>query len=315
MGNLADGGAWPPSCKAGVFSGHAAGRSIAGTISRAVQIRSRRAATRRRRHHGAASLTFAILARLVYRPGAFASLCSPYVFWSSAVTRESMEYDVVIVGAGPAGLAAPAGCASCRSDRSRCRSASSRRVPRSARTSSPARCSNRRALNELFPDWQALGAPLDTPVTEDEIYFLRQRGSGHQGAGLAGAEDDAQRGQLHRQPRQPLPLARPAGRKPRRGDLPRFRRRGDAYHEDGSVKGVATGDIGIWPRRRAQGQLQPGMELHAQVHAVRRRLSRPPRQAADQAIRPRRRPTDRRHYGIGIKELWEIQPEKHRKGW
>jgi hypothetical protein len=82
-----------------------------------------------------------------------------------------------------------------------------------------------RALDELLPDWQALGAPLNTPVSEDQVYLYRSETAAVKLPGFAVPGTDAQRGQLPHQPGQPLSLAGRTGGRRWRRDLPRFRRR------------------------------------------------------------------------------------------
>ena len=120
-----------------------------------------------------------------------------------------------------------------------------------------------RALNELLPDWKAQGAPLDTPVTEDRFLILT-RGQGVSHSELAAAAADEQPRQLHREPRQRVPLARAAGRSARRRDLSRASPRPKCCSTtSGAVRGVATGDMGVASDGTHKPEYQPGMELHA----------------------------------------------------
>ena len=167
--------------------------------------------------------------------------------------RESMEFDVVIVGGGPAGLAAAIRlkqlAADAGTELSVCLIEKGSEI--GAHILSGA-VLDPRALNELLPDWQDLGAPLDTPVTEDRFLLLgeKPRLPGARSVHTAGA---AQPRQPYREPRQCLPLAGRAGRGAGGGDLSGLRRRRSALQ--GGRGGCRRGDgrYGYRARRRTQG--------------------------------------------------------------
>ena len=141
------------------------------------------------------------------------------------VQRESMEYDVVIVGGGPSGLACAIRLKQLAAQQGRETSVCvlEKGSEIGAHILSGA-VIDPRALNELFPDWKERHAPLDTEAREDRVLLLTEQTV----LQAAGAAVPAQRRQLRGEPRQPLPLAGDAGRGTRRGDLPRLRRRGSA---------------------------------------------------------------------------------------
>ena len=148
--------------------------------------------------------------------------------------RESMEFDVLIVGAGPAGLSAACRIMQRRrKPAKRSASASLRKGPKSAHTSWPARCSSR-GPERALPQLERAGRPLNTPVTRDDIFCSDCRSP--QGAQRLRSQEHAQPRQLHHQPGQPVPLAGRTGRKPGRGSLPRLCRRGSMIIEHGQVK-------------------------------------------------------------------------------
>ena len=122
-----------------------------------------------------------------------------------APARETMEFDVVVVGAGPSGLAAAIRLKQLAPEASVCVVEKGSEV--GAHILSGA-VFEPRALNELIPDWKERGAPLNTPATEDRFLYLTET----RALQPADAAADAQSRQLHRQPRQCLPLAGAAGR-------------------------------------------------------------------------------------------------------
>ena len=187
--------------------------------------------------------------------------------------REAMEYDVVIVGAGPSGLAAAIRLKQLAAEE-RARKYRVCVLEKGSEVGAhilSGACLEPRALNELIPDWQEQGAPIDTPVTEDQFLYP----DGHQILSPADAAADAQPGQLHRQPRQCRAAgwgSRPrrwASRSTRASPQPRC-----STTRPAGCAGVATGNMGVTKDGEEGPSFQPGMELHAEADPVRRRLPR-----------------------------------------
>ncbi len=230
------------------------------------------------------------------------------------IEREYMEYDVVIVGAGPSGLSAAIKLRQLAEQTGN--DISVVVVEKGSEVGAhilSGAVFEPTALNELIPDWKDKGAPLNTAVTEDKIYLMQSKDKASKVPNFAVPKT------MHNEGNYIISLGNLCRWLAEQAEelgaeiFPGFTASEVLYGESGEVLGIVTGDMGVSKEGEEKDSYMPGMELRGKytlfAEGCRGHLGK-------QLIAKFEldKGKDPQHYGIGIKELWEVPAENHQQG-
>lgn len=225
-----------------------------------------------------------------------------------------MEFDLIVVGGGPSGLATAIRFAQLAAEQgdefSVCLVEKGSEIGAHILSGAVVETT---ALDELIPDWKQMGAPLNNPVTDDDVYYLFSEKQAMKVPSLLVPSVTHNKGNyatsLGNLCRWMGEVAEGLGV----NIFPGFAATEILYHDDGSVKGVATGDMGVGEDGQQKPTFQAGYELHAKytvfAEGCRGHLGKQLMAKFDLE-----KDSDTQHYAIGLKEIWDIDPAKHKPG-